>query len=241
MPLCATPSARAARARDLPDPMKGEACGAPRSDAGELPQARGGRSTVLRIPGREHEVLAAGAGKSSRAQAASMTAVLMTAASEDALDASRGRGARPGAARFTSCEPLERLVRHSSRVSPVSSETSASCICGGGAKVVAPRGSQSGARSVGAIRASCAGTGTGAGTGANDAANDALNDASPANAAFGDNHTSAVTTSVVSTSRRCDGRDRIGSRVVWISSTQEGKQSRSFLGRQRLGRPEKTW
>src|SRR5690242_8251958 len=62
----------------------------------ELLQARGGRSTVLRIPGREHEVLAPGAGRSSRAQAASMTRVAITAASEDALCASIGSGARPG-------------------------------------------------------------------------------------------------------------------------------------------------
>ena len=210
MPLCARP-VRAVRARDLPVPRgDGSSC--------ELLQARGGRSTVLRIPGRGHDVLATGTGRSSRAQAASMTAVARTAASEDALDASRGEGTRPGAARFrSSWEFLPRLARHSSSVSPESSETSTSCICGGGANVVAPRGSQRGARSVGAIRASWSCTGSGAGTGANDAndaANEALAVASPANAAFGANQTSAVTTSVVSASRRDEDRDRIEPRSL---------------------------
>ena len=67
------------------------------------------------------------------------------------------------------------------------------------------------------MRARCSrtdGAGTGAGGGANDAANDALNDASLANAALGANQTSAVTTSVVSASRRDDERDRIEPRSL---------------------------
>jgi hypothetical protein len=123
----------------------------------------------------------------------------------------------------------------------VSNVTSTSCICGGGAKVIAPRGSQRGARDDGGTL-----SGDGAGAvigrlaatlvGTNEAPMPDVNDASAAWAAAGaTSHVSHAIRKVASVTRArdpapatklfLDRPDRI-SRVVWLWRPLERKQSR---------------
>jgi hypothetical protein len=97
----------------------------------------------------------------------------------------------------------------SSSVRPASSETSTSCICGGGANVVAPRGSQRGARDVAGTVASGGGSML----------------ISPVAARAGD-ATNQTTARVVIVKNARKSRIRMKRRVVWIWWGPKRKQSR---------------